>query len=231
MCPKGRNGLVMRLLLCLMCLLALPQTAAAGAWAREKGQFFVSSGGNFLLSDGAELPVHYDPTFYLEYGLSELLTIGIDYHTADQGRINTGFVFGRFPLGSSIGRDRFAASLGYGARVDEFNPQETLVQGGLFWGRGYEAGWYALDYTATYGDITEEFRSKADLTWGHNFTDRWTTTLQLQTGEGFSGDVYAKINPAVIFTLNENHRVSLGAVKGLTGDEGSALKLNIWSTF
>ena len=221
----------MRLLLGLLCLSMLPQTAWPGAWPREEGQLFISSGGNFLLSDGAELPVHYDPTFYLEYGLSDLLTLGIDYHTADQGRINTGFVFGRFPLGDSGACDRFAASSGYGARVDEFNPKETLLQGGLFWGRGYPSGWYALDYTATYGDISEEFRSKADLTWGHNYTDRWTTTLQLQTGEGFSGDVYAKINPAIIFTFNERNRVSLGAVKGLTGDEGSALKLNIWSTF
>ncbi|MEL6681689.1 MAG: hypothetical protein AAFQ09_03480 [Pseudomonadota bacterium] len=221
----------MRLVLAIICLLDVPQPVGAGAWAREKGHVFVSSGGNFLLSDGAELPVHYDPTFYLEYGLTERLTFGIDYHTADQGRIQTGFVFARFPLGDVTGRDRFAASLGFGARVDEYNPRENLTQGGLFWGRSYTSGWYALDYTATYGELTEAFRSKADLTWGHNLTARWTTTLQLQTGEGFSGDVYAKINPSVIFTLTENHRISLGAVKGLTGDGGSALKLNIWSTF
>ncbi|MDX8351681.1 hypothetical protein [Cognatiyoonia sp. IB215182] len=221
----------MRLLAILICLLMLPQAGLAGAWAREKGQFFISSGGNFLLSDGAQLPVHYDPTFYLEYGLTDLLTVGVDYHTADQGRIDTGFVFGRFPLGDPVGRDRLAASLGFGVRVDEFNPQENLVQGGLFWGRGYDAGWFAIDFTATRGDITGMFRAKADFTWGHNLSDRWTTTLQLQTGEGFSGDTYAKINPAVIFSINDNHRVSLGAVQALTGDEGSALKLNIWSTF
>jgi len=221
----------MRLLVAVICLLVAPQAVFAGAWAREEGQLFLSTGGNFLLSDGAQLPVHYDPTVYLEYGLTDVLTIGVDYHTADQGRINTGLVFARFPLGETTGPTRFAASIGYGARVVEFNPRENLLQGVLFWGRGYHAGWFAIDYTATRGDITEMFRSKTDFTWGHHLSDRWTTTLQLQTGEGFSGDFYAKINPAVIWTINENHRVSLGAVQALTGDEGSALKLNIWSTF
>ncbi len=221
----------MRLFVMVVCIFVLPSEIKAGAWAREKGQIFISSGGNFLLSDGAKLPVHYDPTLYLEYGLSDLLTIGLDYHTADQGRIDTGFVFARFPLGDTTGSTRLAASLAFGARVDEFNPLERLVQGGLFWGHGYDKGWYAIDFTGTYGNIDTIFRSKADFTWGYNISDRWTTTLQLQTGEGFSDDVYAKINPAVLFTINDTHRISLGAVKALTGDEGSALKLNIWSTF
>lgn len=221
----------MRWIVTVLCICGLPLQANAGAWAREKGQVFVATGGNFLLSDGAQLPVHYDPTLYLEYGLSELMTIGLDYHTADQGRINTGFIFARFPLGDTTGRDRFAASLAFGARVDEFNPMENLLQGGLFWGRGHDAGWYALDYTATYGDIDQIFRSKADLTWGYHINDRWTTSLQLQTGEGFSDDFYAKINPSLIFTIHENHRISVGAVKALTGDQGSALKLDIWSVF
>ncbi|MDX8347094.1 hypothetical protein SLH49_03760 [Cognatiyoonia sp. IB215446] len=221
----------MRLLVAVICLLVTPQAAVSGAWAREEGQFFLSSGGNFLLSDGAQLPVHYDPTLYLEYGLTDILTIGVDYHTADQGRIDTGFVFARFPLGETTGATRYAASIGFGARVDEFNPRENLVQGGLFWGRGYSAGWFAVDFTATHGDLSENFRAKADFTWGHNLSDRWTTSLQLQTGEGFSGDTYAKINPAIIMTLTQNHRISLGAVRALTGDEGSALKLNVWSTF
>ena len=60
---------------------------SAGPWAREQGQIFTAIGGNFLLSDGAQLPVNYDPTFYGEYGLNGTVTIGVDYHTADLGRI------------------------------------------------------------------------------------------------------------------------------------------------
>lgn len=205
--------------------------AFAGAWAREKGQAFIASGGNLILSDGAQLPVHYDPTFYLEYGLSDLLTVGIDYHTADQGRIDTVFVFARFPLGDTNARDRYAASLAFGARIDEFNPLEKLVQGGVSWGRGLDHGWLSIDYSATYGDIDQVFRSKADFTWGYNFNDRWTTTLQLQTGEGFNDDLYAKISPSILYQVNDRYRIGLGAVQALTGDNGSALKIDVWTTY
>jgi hypothetical protein len=221
----------MRWIFFAFCVFLAASQADAGAWTREKGQIFIASGGNFLLSDGAQLPVHYDPTLYAEYGLSPLVTVGIDYHTADQGRIHSGLIFARFPLGDATGRDRFAASLAFGARVDEFNPLENLVSGGLFWGRGLNNGWLAVDYSATYGDIDQVFRSKADFTWGHNLTGRWTTTLQLQSGEGFDEDVYTKINPGIIFRINDNYHVSVGAIQALTGDKGSALKLDVWSTF
>ncbi|WP_341366940.1 hypothetical protein [Yoonia sp. BS5-3] len=220
----------MRFFIVFICLIAA-QPAHAGAWAREKGQLFIASGGNLLLSDGAELPVHYDPTLYVEYGLSHLMTVGIDYHTADQGRIDTGFAFARFPLGDTTRRDKVAASFALGARVDEYNPMERLMRGGLSWGRGLDRGWLAVDYTATYGDIDQVFRSKADFTWGHNLTDRWTTTLQLQTGEGFDDDIYAKISPSILFTINDRYRVGVGAVQALTGDRGSALKFDIWTTY
>jgi len=210
---------------------AAPGQVDAGAWAREKGEVFIATGGNFLLSDGAQLPVHYDPTLYIEYGLSPLITVGLDYYTADQGRIDTGLIFARFPLGNVTGRDRLAASLAFGARVDEFSPVESLIRGGLLWGRGLNNGWLAIDYSATYGDIDQVFRSKADFTWGYNLTDRWTSTLQLQSGEGFDEDVYAKINPGIIFRVNDNYRVSVGAVRAFTGDKGSALKLDIWAKF
>lgn len=212
-------------------LLLAANPVLAGAWAREKGQLFIASGGNLLLSEGAQLPVHYDPTIYLEYGLSELLTVGLDYHTADQGRINTGFVFARFPLGDPTATNKVAASLALGARVDEFSPLETLVKGGLSWGRGLDHGWLSIDYSATYGDIDQVFRSKADFTWGYNLSDRWTTVLQLQTGEGFDDDLYAKVSPAILFAINDRYRVGVGAVQALTGDQGSALKLDFWTTF
>lgn len=221
----------MRLIVTIFYIITAAGPAFAGAWAREKGQTFIASGGNFLLSDGAQLPVHYDPTLYAEYGLSPLITVGLDYHTADQGRIDTGFIFVRFPLGETTGRDQLAASLAFGARIDEFSPLEKLVRGGVSWGRGLERGWLSVDYTATYGNIDQVFRSKADFTWGYKFNDRWTSSLQLQTGEGFTDDVYAKISPAIIFRANDTYSISVGAVQAVTGDRGSALKLDLWSTY
>ena len=76
----------------------LATSAHAGAWSREKGELFIAAGGNFLLSEGARLPVHYDPTLYAEYGASERVTLGLDIHTADAGRIGTAFFFASFRL-------------------------------------------------------------------------------------------------------------------------------------
>ncbi|WP_296423296.1 hypothetical protein [Yoonia sp.] len=221
----------MRIVAAFLCFFVIAGPAVSGAWSREKGQWFVASGGNFLLSDGAELPVNYDPTFYAEYGLTQLVTIGLDYHTADRGRINTGLVFASFPLGDTTGRDRFAANLAFGARADPLHPAEKLLRGGLSWGRGLNTGWLAVDATATFGTNDAIFRPKVDMTWGYNISDRWTASVQLQTGQGFDNDYYAKINPAISFGFNDRYRLSVGAIKALTGDEGGALKIDLWTTY
>jgi hypothetical protein len=83
----------MRLIIIFLWLISVASLAGAGAWSRNNGQLFITAGGNFLLSSGAQLPVHYDPTLYAEYGFSECLTLGMDLHTADAGRIGSVFFF------------------------------------------------------------------------------------------------------------------------------------------
>lgn len=217
--------------LTLLCYFICASMACAGAWPREKGEIFIAAGGNFLLSDGARLPVHYDPTLYAEFGASERVTLGLDLHTADAGRIGTAFLFASFPLGDQEVRDKFAASLAFGVRVDALHPTETLLRGGLSWGRGLDKGWLAIDASATYGTNERTFRPKMDLTWGHRWGEKWMTSLQLQTGQGFTNDYYAKIAPSVIYNLTDRFKIHLGAVHGLTGDRGSGLKLETWMTF
>ncbi len=216
----------------VVCLLALTASVAqAGAWAREKGDLFIAVGGNFLLSDGAQLPVHYDPTLYAEWGMTDRITLGLDIHTADKGRIGTAFAFANIPIGDLTAKNRWAINLAYGLRANESQPIETLLRGGFSWGRGLDNGWLAVDASATIGTIDTTWRPKMDATWGRNWNDRWTTTFQLQTGQGWTDDIYAKISPTVIWTWRPNMKVALGAVQGLTGDRGSALKLETWLTF
>lgn len=214
--------------LLFVCLAGLVQ---AGAWPREKGALFIAAGGNFWLSDGAQLPVHYDPTLYAEFGLTERLTLGLDLYTADKGQILSGFVFASVPIGDLEARNRYMISLAYGTRLDAREKTDVLLRGGFHWGRGLENGWLAIDASATYGINDPVWRPKADFTWGRNWSDRWTTTLQLQTGQGFTGDLYAKISPTVIWTMNDDLKFSLGGVQALTGDRGFALKAETWITF
>ncbi len=214
---------------CLLSLLCSP--ALAGAWAREKGELFIAAGGNFLLSEGAQLPVHYDPTLYAEWGFTDRITLGLDLHTADRGQIGTAFAFATIPIGDLTARNRWSVSLAYGLRATDRQPTETLLRGGFSWGRGLETGWLAVDASATIGTIDTTWRPKMDATWGRNWTDSWTTTLQLQTGQGWTNDFYAKISPTVIWNWKPNAKIALGAVQGLTGDRGAALKLETWLTF
>lgn len=212
-------------------LFCFASTAFAGAWPRAKGEIFIAAGGNFLLSEGAKLPVHYDPTLYAEYGATERTTLGVDLHTADAGRIGTMFLFASFPVGDLEARDKFSASLAFGVRADAYHPTETLLRGGLSWSRGLDTGWLAVDATATYGTNERTFRPKIDMTWGHQWGEKWMTSLQLQTGQGFTNDYYAKIAPSLIYSFNDRMKLHLGAVHALTGDRGSGLKAETWMSF
>ena len=203
----------------------------AGAWPRDKGDLFIAAGGNFLLSNGAELPVHYDPTVYGEYGLTDRITLGLDFYTADKGRIASGFTFVSVPVGSLKLKNRASVSVGYGYRLNPDTSTEGLMRLGLSVGRALDEGWLAADASATIGLQDTTWRPKADFTWGHGWSNRWTSTIQLQTGQGYYNDYYAKVSPTIIFSLNERFKINLGAVKALTGDGGSALKLETWLRF
>ena len=217
----------------IFCILfwSLAPPAVAGAWPRDVGTLFIAAGGNFLLSDGAELPVYYDPTIYAEFGVTPRLTLGLDIYTADKGRVAAGFAFASVPLGDLTARTRAAASIGYGYRLNDDTSTEALMRLGLSLGRGLDDGWLALDASATFGTRDTVWRPKVDATWGHNWSDRWTTTFQFQGGQGIYGDYYLKASPTIILTVSDRIKINLGAVKAFTGDEGGALKLETWLTF
>ncbi len=221
----------MRVILGLLLGLAVAQPALAGAWAREKGQVFLSFGSSLMLPDGSKTLTSEDPSVYIEYGLTGRLTVGLDYHRDDPGSQHTGFVFARFPLGNPTQRDKFAASFALGGRVDDLSLIDPLIQGGLSWGRGLDNGWLAVDASATRSSTDPTFRPKVDLTWGSNLKDDWTSLVQLQIGRGLDDTTYTKIQPAIIYNVNDTARISLGSTKALSDDSESTLKLDLWLTF
>jgi hypothetical protein len=99
---------------------------------------------------------------------------------------------------------------------------------GLSLGRCMNDGWLSADMSATIETLDTTWRPKADFTWARVRSDRWATTLQRQTRPRF---YYAKYSPTVIYTPTDRIKIDLGAVKALTGDGGSALRLKTWLTF
>jgi hypothetical protein len=226
----GIKGIVMRSLVVVICLGLCATPMCAGPWVREKGQVFFASGGNFVLSENAEAPVTFDPTFYGEYGLNGTVTLGVDYYATVLEGTQAAVAFASFPIGQPVGNNVFGAQIGLGGRMDALGSIEYLTRGGVSWGRGLDHGWLTIDASATYGSVERIWLPKADFTWGHHFSDHWTVMAQLQTGQGSDDDTYAKIHPAVIFHINDRYSVSLGAVQTLTEDQGTAIKLDIWTT-
>jgi hypothetical protein len=205
--------------------------AEAGAWAQEQGAVFLSFGGNVALFEGATRPVHYDPTLYIEYGLTDRITVGFDGYTSDATAVVNGFVFLRFPVGPTDGRSRFALSVAGGASEIPGLDLETTGRLGLHWGYGLDSGWLAADATTVFGLGVGEREGKVEATWGQELTERWTGLVQLQTGVGFSGDSYAKVTPSVLYALSDATRLRAGFVQALTGDRGSGLMVEVWLQF
>jgi hypothetical protein len=207
------------------------QGASAGAWAQEQGDVFLSFGGNVALFEGATRPVHYDPTLYVEYGLTDRVTVGIDGHTADATEVFNGFAFVRLPLGPTEGRSRLAFSLAGGASEIPGLSLETVARIGLHWGYGLDRGWLSADVTTVLGLSVGEQEGKVEITWGREVLDRWTGLVQFQSGIGFAGDTYAKVTPSVLFAVSEATQLRAGFVQALTGDGGSALMVEVWTRF
>ncbi|ROU03613.1 hypothetical protein [Histidinibacterium lentulum] len=218
--------------LCLMILLTCAGDAAAGPWMRGEGEVFLSFGTNVALSDTAQRPVHWDPTVYLEYGLTPRLTLGADLYIANGDEEETGSVFLRFPLHAAETGLPVSASLAYGLRHDRLADEtERIARAGLHVGRPLPQGWLSADAAAIFvlgGDRTE---GKLDLTWGRSISERWTGVLQMQTGIGTAGDFYAKAAPSALIRVTDRTRIEIGVVHALTGDRGTGLRIATWWDF
>ncbi|MCP1167188.1 hypothetical protein [Limimaricola litoreus] len=218
--------------LCLSLILCICSGAAfAGAWPREEGTTFLSLGGNVALFDGATRPVHYDPTIYLEYGVTPRLTFGIDGYAADAGTAGSLFAWIRLPWRPERGGDVWAVSTGLGMTLLQDGYREATTRLGLHWGRGLETGWLAVDAQGQLGVTRLSHQAKVEGTWGRDLAPRWTGLIQAQTGYGLSGDIYAKIGGSFAWQAHETFELRLGLTRALTGDRGGGLTLESWWRF
>ncbi|GGL69145.1 hypothetical protein [Wenxinia marina] len=221
----------LRALMAAACIALVAGAATAGAWPRDEGEVFVSVGGNFALFNGAVRPVHYDPTIYLEYGLTDRLTLGLDGYLADAGTAGSGFAFIRWPLGRAEGADPVAVSLGFGAVILPDATVEPSGRLGVHWGRALDNGWLAVDAEIVQAFRADRRQTKVEASWGYRFAGGWSSILSAQAGTGLTGDFYAKVMPSVAYEWSEGITLRLGLTQALTGDHGTGLTFQTWITF
>ncbi len=216
------------LLVALICLSA--QTALAGAWPRTKGSGFVSVASRLAwpqdISNWQEkAPTETYQTLYIEYGLTERFTFGLDVGRAVSGEGKTvGFL--QMPLRDRDTGPKVSVQLGFGQISGA-----QVVRPGLSAGWGLEKGWVSVDGVAEMrmADLKTDF--KLDMTWGRNLPRDRKLVIQLQSGVPYADPSFVRFAPSVVVPINTRFMVELGGTYGLTGDNSMGLKIGLWAEF
>ncbi len=216
-------------------LLILSQAAApmaqAGAWLRESGTGFVS------LSFGATQFSETTNAAYIEYGLSDATTIGLDISSfTNSQKVRNGFgnLFVRRAFGPTNGASRMSYEIGIGGLWGNEMRRPTL-KAGLSWGRGFEvgqrAGWVNLDSAYILEPTLGENITKFDGTFGMELSDITTGLVEVTLSHQNSA-TYGAVEPSVLFRpKGSQFNIKVGAQIPFDEQEKSALKLGIWHHF
>ena len=210
------------------CLL-VPAGAQAGAWLREKGEGFVS------LSFGATRSSETTNALYLEYGLSDSTTIGLDisaFTNAQDVRNGFGNLFLRRNIGRTDGPHRLAYEVGVGGLWGNEMHLPTLKTG-LSWGYGFteRSGWVNVDLAYIYEPQEGESIARVDGTLGLDFTDVTTGLLEFTLSRR-KDDTYGAVLPSLLIRpKGRSFDIKLGAEIPYNETERTAVKLGLWHRF
>ncbi len=223
----------MRLLFvaCLIFSLGAAPLAHAGAWLREKGTGFVS------LSFGATQFSETTNALYVEYGLSDKTTIGLDvsaFTNAFNARNGIGNLFIRRRLGPADRPSRWAYEIGVGG-IWGNERQLPTFKTGVSWGRGFDldghAGWINLDGAFIYEPLQGQHITKFDGTLGMAFNDVLTGILEVNMSYQ-NKDTYGAVEPSLLIRpKGSKFNFKIGTQIPCEEQEKAALKLGIWRSF
>lgn len=219
------SRLVVLLVLC--CCAGLAQ---AGAWPREKGTAFASVSVRLGWPQNLEhwasnYPTSEYRTAYLEYGLTDRLTLGLDLGNSVSGD-NKAIAFLQFPLLNKDRGPKLAFQLGFG----EISSKQ-VIRPGLAAGWGLKNGWFSIESFMEMRTQSGTADYKVDVTWGRNLAKDRKLILQLQTGIQDGDPAFARIAPSLVFPLFKRYKVETGATWGLHSDTSMGLKIGLWADF
>ncbi|SDI23423.1 hypothetical protein [Salipiger marinus] len=210
-----------------LCLLA--SGALAGAWPQAKGAGFASA--TVRLSWPQDLgtwtslePTGQYRTLYVEYGLTERLTLGLDLGRSVSGDVKT-VAFLRWPLRQSDPGLRVAAEVGLG-QIDG----AAVLRPGLSLGLGRDWGWMAADALV---ELPGGGRAaaKLDLTLGLHLPSDRMLLLQVQSGAPADGPGFVRLAPSLVTPLFRKVQTEIGGSWSLTGDRTMGVTMGLWTRF
>jgi hypothetical protein len=223
----------MRLLAVCLCLcLLMPgcvPRAEAGAWPRKAGTGFASADVRLswpkALLQGlpGEMQQYY--TLYVEYGLTDRWTLGLDLGRSVSGAGKT-VVFLQYPLRDRDRGAKITAQLGFGKISGQ-----AVVRPGLALGWGRPRGWASAEAVAEVQIDSGATDLKLDLTLGVNLFEEAKWIVQLQTGAPQGAPDFARAASSVILPLRGGLKAEAGVTWGLQGDDSFGLKLGLWKDF
>ncbi|MGP6086917.1 hypothetical protein [Antarctobacter jejuensis] len=217
------------LLFVIICLAA--PGAEAGAWPRQKGDGFASVSVRLGWPQDVREWISLEPTrdystLYVEYGLTDRLTLGLDLGHSVSGAGKT-VAFLQYPLRRADTGPKVTGQLGFGVISGK-----EVVRPGVSLGWGLEKGWISVDSVAEAYLQTGHVDYKVDFTWGRNIgKNGHKLILQLQTGQPDARAPFARLAPSLVVPVRGRFKVETGVTIGLTGDKSVGLKLGLWTNF
>lgn len=216
---------------CLVMTLCAAPMGHAGAWLREKGTGFAS------LSFGATQFSETTNALYIEYGLTDKMTVGLDisaFTNAQNVRNGFGNLFLRRALGPTDRPSKWAYEIGVGGLWGN-EMQRPTVKTGISWGRGFQvrdrSGWVNIDAAYVYEPTLGDHVTKFDATLGMELGGITSGLLDLTLSHEKS-DTFGAFEPSVLIRPKQSKfSIKVGAQIPFDEQEKTALKLGIWRSF
>ncbi|MGR3375206.1 hypothetical protein [Salipiger abyssi] len=202
----------------------------AGAWPREQGRAFVSTSVRLfwpqdIASWTSRQPTGQYYTFYGEYGLTNRLTLGADLGRSVSGQ-GKSVLFLRVPLHMRNARLKIATELGLGV-IDG----QSVLRPGLSVGLGLRNGWLSAEGLAEISPRKSAADFKLDLTWGWNLGRDRKLMLQMQTGQPYGKEAFARFASSIVLPLTTAFSAEIGGSWDLAGADTFGVLLGVWSEF
>ncbi len=216
----------------ILLLTMISSMAHAGAWLREPGDIFIAPSYTVERIRGRSGETSYAGLF-AEWGMTETVTLGLDFGQPSGGGEPAGVLFARLPLIETTQGIRSAFEIGIGLRDGPGNT-EAFLRPGISLGYGFSSpignGWLALDVSTEIDDKASFDRFKADLTLGLSPSKQYKLMLQWHH-ENIAGIEQNTVVPSLAWRTSESQFLVLGLQAGRGGRKTEGVKLSLWQEF